>query len=85
MSINPSLTTLSGLATDRPTAPTFTGLIYFATDTGAVSAWDGTLWQPVSGEQATAVELSWLRLKVYRMSLALQLIGINPDDLPVGP
>lgn len=80
MSLNPSVTTLSGLAADQPTDPGFVGVFYFATDTGAVTCWDGTAWQTVSGAQANAVELEWLRLRVFRIARALTLFGIQIED-----
>lgn len=49
MALNPSTTTLSGLAVDRPANPGFTGVIYYATDTNATSVWDGAAWQAVGG------------------------------------
>jgi len=54
MALNPSVTTLSGLAADRPANPGFTGVIYYATDTNATSVWDGAAWQALAGGAAGA-------------------------------
>jgi hypothetical protein len=48
MALNQSVTTLSGLAADRPADPGYIGVFYFATDTGETTVWDGVAWQPVS-------------------------------------
>lgn len=38
----------AGLAANRPTAGTFKGQTYFATDTLVLSAWTGALWKNVT-------------------------------------
>lgn len=52
MALNPSVTTLSGLAADRPANPGFTGVIYYATDTNTTTVWDGAAWQSIGGAGA---------------------------------
>jgi len=34
----------AGLAADRPTSGEKDGAVFFATDTGVLSAWDGSAW-----------------------------------------
>ena len=42
----------SGLAAARPVAPGTGVYLYYATDTGAVSIWDGAAWRAVSGSSS---------------------------------
>lgn len=60
MALNPSSTTLSGLAADRPASVTVTGLLYFATDTGALSGWSGGTWVAVSGGSAAPTDAEYI-------------------------
>ena len=54
MALNASCTTLSGLAADRPASPGVSGLVYVATDTNAMSFWNGSAWQTIDGVHATS-------------------------------